>query len=78
MGTSNGMTIGDPRYIGLVGAGQLDADDDVNESDREPVGAGDAEADRIRAGGEGDLSDVPRDSDGVPVGDDDADEDATA
>jgi hypothetical protein len=66
------MTIGDPRYIGLVGANQLGADDDVNESDREPVGSGDVEAEKVRAGGEGDLDDVPRDSDG-----DDDDADAT-
>jgi hypothetical protein len=65
------MTIGDPRYIGLVAANQLGADEDVNDSDREPVGSGDVEAEKVRAGGEGDLDDAPRDSD------DDPDEDAS-
>jgi hypothetical protein len=42
--------------------------DDATDSDRELVGASDAEADAGRFGGDADLSNAQRDSDGVPVG----------
>ncbi|MDT5036731.1 MAG: hypothetical protein QOE03_1916 [Micromonosporaceae bacterium] len=70
------MTTSDPRRAaaaaGLTGSATEGA---VTEDGGETVGASDAEADAIRAGGQGDLSDATRDSDGVPVGSADADAD---
>jgi hypothetical protein len=52
------------------------ADDETGtEGGGETVGASDAEADAIRAGGDGDLAGAQRDSDGVPVGEADAEAD---
>jgi hypothetical protein len=52
------------------------ADDAGTEGGGETVGASDAEADAVRAGGDGDLTHASRDSDGVPVGRADAEADA--
>ena len=48
-----------------------DQEVDENDSDRELVGASDADADAARSGSDVDLTGAERDSDGVPVGEDD-------
>jgi hypothetical protein len=72
------MTTSDPRQLGLAVARGLARDDDERVPDRggEIVGADDARADAVRAGGDADLTDADRDSDGVPTGRADADADA--
>jgi hypothetical protein len=80
------MTTSQPQYSYPAAAavsGWL-ADDEGAQTDAGaqtdegvPVGAGDAEADRARAGDpDADLSAVPRESDGVPIGRADAEADA--
>ena len=71
------MTTGDPRYFAAVPI--VGPDVDGADSDRETVGASDAEADAVRAGlPEGELTHARRDSDGVPVGAADAEADREA
>jgi len=48
----------------------------TEHNEAEIVGADDATADFVRAGGDADLSQARRDSDGVPTGRADADADA--
>jgi hypothetical protein len=48
--------------------GLINDGDDATESDRELVGASDADADAARSGADVDLEGAERDSDGVPVG----------
>jgi hypothetical protein len=68
------MTTGDPRYFAAVPIVGPDVDED--DSDRETVGASDAEADAVRAGlPDRELTHPQRDSDGVPVGAADAEAD---
>jgi hypothetical protein len=70
------MTTGDPRFFAAVPIVASELDDDEAGSDRETVGASDAEADAVRAGAtDHDLSHAQRDSDGVPVGAADAEAD---
>jgi hypothetical protein len=74
------VTTSQPQYSYPAAAavsGWLSDADDEQKNAGVPVCAGDAEADRLRAGaGDASLEDVPRDGDGVPVGRDDADADA--
>lgn len=72
------MTAQSPYPIppAIVPAIVSDPDEAADVSERETVGASDADADAIRAGAEGDLRGADRDSDGVPVGRADAEADA--
>jgi hypothetical protein len=74
------MTTSQPQYSYPAAAavsGWLADDEGAGKDEGVPVGAGDVEADRARAGDpDADLSGVPRDSDPVPVGRADAEADA--
>jgi len=48
---------------------------DEKDSEREVVGASDADADAARSGRDVDFTGAERDSDGVPVGEDDVEAD---
>ncbi|BCL18008.1 hypothetical protein [Micromonospora sagamiensis] len=65
----------DPRYaaLPLAATGRFTEDDGTGpEASGEIVGADDAAADAVRAGGDTDLTGANRDGDGVPVGSADA------
>ncbi len=73
------MTTSQPQYSYPAAAAVSGWLSDADEEQRtgEPVGTGDAEADRARAGDpDADVRDLPRDSDGVPAGRADAEADA--